>query len=87
MSKKDKLLFRLLSIPKDFTWAELITLLASFGFEELKKSKTVGSRRKFGDDQHRVISLHRPHPGNVMKRYALRQVIEQLKDMGVIKNE
>jgi hypothetical protein len=87
MSKKDKLFKRLLLLPNNFTWEELTNLLAYFGFEELKKSKTGGSRRKFGDDQDRVINLHKPHPGNVMKRYTLRQVIEQLKDTGVIKNE
>jgi len=87
MSKSEKLLQRLLSIPRDFTWAELVTLLAYFGFEELKKGKTGGSRRKFADAQKRIIILHKPHPGNIVKEYALRQVIEHLKDKGHLKNE
>jgi hypothetical protein len=86
MSKTEKLLFRLLSIPKDFTWEELVKLLAYFGFEELKKGKTGGSRRKFADEQKRVIILHKPHPGNIVKEYAIRQVIEYLIDNGYIKN-
>jgi hypothetical protein len=87
MSKSEKLLQRLLSVPKDFTWAELVTLLAYFGFEELKKGKTGGSRRKFVDIQKRVIILHKPHPGNIVKEYAIRQVIEYLIEKGYIKNE
>ncbi|HLZ87597.1 MAG TPA: type II toxin-antitoxin system HicA family toxin [Puia sp.] len=87
MSKTEKLLQRLLSIPKDFTWEELVKLLAYFGFEELKKGKTGGSRRKFADERKRVIILHKPHPGNIVKEYAIRQVIEHLKEKGYIKNE
>jgi hypothetical protein len=87
MSKADKLIFRLLSIPKDFTWEELTKLLGLFGFVELKKGKTGGSRRKFADDKKNVIILHKPHPGNIVKEYAIRQIITQLKDKGYIKDE
>ena len=34
MSRKDKLLKRFLSVPKDFTYAELVTLLGHFGYKE-----------------------------------------------------
>ena len=87
MSKTEKLLQRLLSIPRDFTWEELVKLLAYFGYEEIKNGKTGGSRRKFADAQKRVISLHKPHPGNIVKEYAIHQVIEHLKENGYIKNE
>jgi predicted RNA binding protein YcfA (HicA-like mRNA interferase family) len=87
MSKNEKLLLRLLSIPKDFTWEELIKILSLFGFIELKKGKTGGSRRKFADDKKNVIILHKPHPGNIVKEYAIKQVIEQLKEKGYIKDE
>jgi predicted RNA binding protein YcfA (HicA-like mRNA interferase family) len=87
MSKIDKLIFRLLSIPNDFTWEELTKLLGLFGFVELKKGKTGGSRRKFADENKNVIILHKPHPGNIVKEYAIRQIITQLKDKGYIKDE
>jgi predicted RNA binding protein YcfA (HicA-like mRNA interferase family) len=87
MSKTEKLIFRLLSIPKDFTWEELTKLLGLFGFVELKKGKTGGSRRKFADEKKNVIILHKPHPGNIVKEYAIRQIITQLKDKGYIKDE
>jgi hypothetical protein len=87
MSKTEKLLQRLLSVPRDFTWEELIKLLGLFGYVELKKGKTGGSRRKFTDENKNVIILHKPHPGNIVKEYALKQIITQLKDKGYIKDE
>lgn len=87
MSKNEKLLLRLLSISKDFTWEELLKILNLFGFTEHKKGKTGGSRRKFVDDKKNVIILHKPHPGNIVKEYAIKQVIEQLIEKGYIKNE
>ncbi|MCS3795838.1 type II toxin-antitoxin system HicA family toxin [Niastella sp. OAS944] len=87
MSTKAKALHRLLSVPRDFTWEELIKLLSLFGYIELKKGKTGGSRRKFADENKNVIILHKPHPSNIVKEYALKQVITQLKDKGYIKDE
>ena len=37
MSKKEKLIARLLSLPKDFTYDEMKTLLGYLGFEEDNK--------------------------------------------------
>jgi predicted RNA binding protein YcfA (HicA-like mRNA interferase family) len=87
MSKAEKLIQRLLSVPTDFTWDELCKLLLYFGFTELRKQKTAGSRRKFTDAKKNVINLHKPHPGKIVKKYTLRQVIEQLRENGYIKNE
>ena len=87
MSKKDKLVDRLLSIPADFTWDELGRILASFGYQELKTGKTGGSRRKFVDKDKNIITLHKPHPGKILKEYALKQVVEHLKDKGKITDE
>jgi len=87
MSKHEKLLQRLLSIPSDFTWEELIALLTKLGYEELKKGKTGGSRRKLADKKNNIIMLHKPHPGNIVKKYAIRQVIEHLREKGHIKDE
>jgi predicted RNA binding protein YcfA (HicA-like mRNA interferase family) len=81
MTKKDKLLARLFSKPKDFEWRELKTLLKGLGFEEVGST---GSRVKFQDSTSgRIINLHRPHPGNVVKQYVLDRVIEELKDRGI----
>lgn len=87
MSRNEKLLSRLLSVPTDFTWDELVRILAYFGYKELKPGKTGGSRRKFADDMKHIISLHKPHPANIVKEYAIRLVIADLKAVGHIKDE
>ena len=47
MTKKEKLIQRLKSKPKDFSWNETASLLTGLGFTEVKKGKTGGSRRRF----------------------------------------
>lgn len=84
MSRKDKSVQRLLSIPADLTWEELVRALVVFGFVEYNKGKTAGSRRKFVNPGNTVIMLHKPHPSNVVKKYAIRQVIETLKSKGFL---
>lgn len=87
MSKVEKLLQRLLSNPKDFTWDELVKILSIYGYTEIKKGKTGGSRRKFADENKNIISLHKPHPSNIIKEYAIKEVIAHLKEKGHIKDE
>lgn len=85
MGKIEKLIERLLSHPKDFTWDELVKILSHYGYEERKTSKTGGSRRKFINDTKNIISLHKPHPSNIVKTYALDIVIAQLRGNGKIR--
>lgn len=87
MSKTEKLIERLLAFPKDFTWDELIKILDHFGYKEIKTGKTGGSRRKFSDARQHIISLHKPHPGNILKYYQLKEVVAKLKEKGVIKDD
>lgn len=76
MSKKDKLVARFLSMPSDFHYDEIVRLLGYFGFVEVKKGKTSGSRVKFMNAEGVPIYMHRPHPSGIMKRYQLKQVKE-----------
>lgn len=85
MSTKDKLVARFLTIPNDFTFDELERLLGSLGYSKSNKGKTSGSRVVFKDKEGRPIMLHKPHPGNIVKQYALRQVMEELQLKGYIK--
>ena len=87
MSRKTKLIERFLSIPNDLTWEELVSILSSFGYAEMTKGKTAGSRRKFVTADRDIIMLHKPHPANVVKKYAIRQVIGHLKEKGLLKDE
>lgn len=80
MSKIDKLILKLKSKPKDFTWSNTIKILNHFGYKELtKKGKTGGSRRKFVDEKKNVIIIHEPHPEKTIKPYVVKLLIEHLK--------
>ncbi len=78
MTKKEKLITRFLSMPSDFHYDEMVKLVNYFGFEEVKKGKTSGSRVKFINRQGISIMLHKPHPSGIMKKYQLKQIREVL---------
>lgn len=84
MGTKDKLRDRFLSMPKDFTFDEMEKLLSGYGYIKDNKGKTSGSRVVFKNGDKRPIMLHKPHPGNIVKSYALRQVLDDLKEAGFI---
>lgn len=83
MSKKEKLIARLLSRPKDFHYDEAKTLLLQLGFEEKYKGKTSGSRVEFikGAD---TILLHKPHPSGELKSYQVKQLVDTLNELKLI---
>ena len=83
MSKIDKRKERLKNNPKDYTYDEAKALLECLGFQEITKGKTSGSRVMFY--RHRdssSILLHKPHPGNIMKLYAVEQLCNYLIEIG-----
>ncbi len=61
--------------------------MEGFGYEKSNKGKTSGSRLIFKNGAKRPIMLHKPHPGNIVKEYAMKQVLEDLKEAGFIKEE
>jgi len=79
MSRNDKLIERFLSMPSDFHYNEMVKLLGYFGFVEIKKGKTSGSRIKFENEAGVPIMLHKPHPSGIMKKYQMKQVKEILE--------
>ena len=78
MSKKDKLVDRLVKRPKDFTFDEMLVLLAYFGYE-LKQGGTGSGVKFIKPGSNEVINFHKPHPSGILKRYVLDQVIEKLR--------
>jgi len=82
MSRQEKLLERLQSRPSDFEWSEVVSLLKKLGYELLHGS---GSSRKFVNREKKsIIMLHEPHPQTVLKDYALKIIIAELKERGII---
>jgi hypothetical protein len=83
MSKKDKLVERLMSKPKDFTFDEMKTLLSYFEYE-LKQGGTGSGVKFIKHGSGEVINFHKPHPNGVLKKYILEQIIEKLRKDGEI---
>mgnify|MGYP003295428193 CR=1 FL=1 len=83
MSKKEKLIKRLLQRPKDFTFDEMVSLLSYFNYD-LKQGGTGSGVKFIKEDSNEVINFHKPHPNGILKQYILNQVIEKLKKDGVL---
>lgn len=84
MTKRDKLLQRFKAKPLDFTWDELKSLLAGFGYELAASGRTGGSRVRFIHPELPPIVMHKPHPTPVLKRYQFEQILEFLKKEGLL---
>ncbi|WP_462270599.1 type II toxin-antitoxin system HicA family toxin [Desulfobacter sp.] len=79
MGREQKLIERLYSKPKDYKWSEAVTLLKKLGFKKIEGS---GSRVKFFHENPRtLIIIHRPHPGNVLKAYVVKDLINKIKEV------
>ena len=84
MTRQQKLIARFCSQSADFTWEELVRLLRALGYQEVPAGKTGGSRRRFVHETAGIISLHKPHPSNVVKRYVMSRVHRQLNEEGLL---
>ncbi len=83
MSKIEKAIARLKSIPRDYTYSEAKYLLGQLGFAESNKGKTSGSRVKFYRvSDGRIILLHKPHPSDIMSVASVRDLAEYLQGIG-----
>ena len=85
MSKKDKLLERFKSKPKDLTFDELETLLGYFGYYLDDNGKTSCSRVRFikvGIDT--PILMHKPHNRKTLLPYQINDILKELKNEDLI---
>jgi len=86
MTKKDKLLKKLISRSTSFSYDEMKSLLTGLGYNELTGGKTSGSRVAFyNSTTEHIIRLHKPHPSNQLKKYQVDYIIEELKNSGIVK--
>ena len=85
MGQKEKLLAKLMSNPKTFTFDEAETLLGYFTYRRSNKGKTSGSRVMFVSDAYPMkILLHKPHPRKELLEYQAKQLIELLRQEGLL---
>ncbi len=85
MGKKEKLIEKLKSKPKTLTFEDAESLLEFFNYHRSNKGKTSGSRVVFSSEDHKTkILLHKPHPRKELLEYQVKQLIEQLKQEGLL---
>ncbi len=85
MGTKEKLINRLLSQPKDFTYEEAKRVFGIFHYTENNKGATSGSRVEFISPEGNIsFILHKPHPNNVLKSYVVKGIIEHLRENKLI---
>ena len=84
MSKKEKLIKRLKSKPKDFTFEEAENLLQYLGYERSEKGRTSGSRIVFKNEKYPPILMHKPHPRNTLLMYQVKQLLQVLEQEGLL---
>lgn len=84
MGQKDKLIERLKSRPKTFSFDDAESLLKYLGYVRSNKGKTSGSRIMFVSDEHPPILMHKPHPRKELLEYQIKQLIELLEQEGLL---
>ena len=70
--------------PRSFDWTDMRRVLTSLDYKECARGKTSGSRVRFTHPEFAPIVLHKPHPGNQMKHYAIKLVAEVLEKEGLL---
>jgi hypothetical protein len=82
MSKLEKLLEKMRNPDATWSWDELCSLLVKLDYTQIEGR---GSRVKFDNGKPEdLINLHRPHPSNEMKSYAIEQVRSKLENGGML---
>ncbi len=83
MGKLDKLKEKFKNPDSRVTYLEATQLLKGLNFIEDNKGKTSGSRVCFfRKSDGAIIMLHKPHPNKELKKYAKRNLVQNLQDRG-----
>ena len=81
MGKKEKLIARLKTKPKDFEFDEAVTLLKQCGYKLTNAGKTSGSVTGFKKG-NRLYKLHKPHQRKELLSYQIISLIIELTEEG-----
>ena len=84
MGQKEKLIQKLKSRPKDFSFREAETLLESLSFVKSNKGRTSGSRVIFVSEKNGMVLLHKPHPRKELLDYQVKKLRKKLEQEGLI---
>lgn len=87
MNKREKLIKRFRTQPKDFTFEEVVTLFLGCGFTLENKGSTSGSRVRFYNEKDKkAYIMHKPHPSNIIKGYMMRDILNYLVKNNYLEN-
>lgn len=85
MSKFDKTIQKFLIPGSIVTYPELEYLLGKLGYMKKRTGKTSGSRVAFiHESTQHIIRIHKPHPGNELKKYIKNYIVKDLKNQNLI---
>ena len=85
MRKYQKILDKLLNPSIIITFQELEYLLGKLGYIEKKTGKTFRSRKAYiSKSRKHIIRIHKPHPGNELKKFVKLYLIAELKKQNLI---
>ena len=87
MSTIEKLIKRMMTIPKDFTEADCDRIMAHFHYRKFK-ARGGGSGLKYIHESGNLVDFHSSHKENgehSIKTYIIRKMIKELKERGYIK--
>jgi len=85
VGQKEKLIAKLKTNPKTFSFEDAELLLGYFTYYRDNKGKTSGSRVMFTSDRCKSkILLHKPHPRKELLEYQVKQLLEQLEQEGLL---
>ena len=80
MTRVDKLLANLLSVPNTFDFNDFARVMQYLGYELDQKGRTSGSRVRFyRESDGRILIMHSPHPSNEMTRGAVKAAVRFLR--------
>ena len=83
--ERPKLIEKLKSSPRSFTFDDAETLLGFFSYYRNNKGKTSGSRVSFSSSEHQAkILLHKPHPQKELREYQVKQLRQLLEEEGLL---
>ena len=77
MGKKEKLIARLKTKPKDFLFSEAKTLMGLCGYKISNAGKTSGSLVYFTRN-NKTFYMHKPHPQKELHTYQVNAIITEL---------
>jgi len=84
LGQKEKLIEKLKSNQKTFTFDDAESLLNYFDYVRSNKGRTSGSRIMFVSKDHPSIFMHKPHPRKELLAYQVKQLVQILEQEGLL---